>query len=315
LAIHFFPDRRMKGCRSGHEEIHTMLNAVLQSLRPLQWVKNGFILAPMLFSHNMLNRAMFFPTLSVLVLFSLLCSAVYLFNDLIDIEHDRAHPVKRNRPIAAGRLSVRAAWVVCLALAGIVFLLTQSFFPIVMGYFLSYGALNIFYSLFLKRLVIIDVMVIALGFVLRVLMGGAVNRLEVTPWILLMTFTLAVLLGLAKRRSELVRMALGQGGHPSRKTLESYSIELLNTLITIATTATLLGYMIFITLPQTQVKFARADALFWTVPFVCFGLFRYLYLTFERQMGENPAQVLFSDAPFLANAMLWLGLFGYIIYL
>lgn len=292
-----------------------MVSAVLQSFRPLQWVKNGFILAPLLFSHNMLNRTMFLPTLSVVVLFSLLCSSVYLFNDLIDVEHDRAHPVKRNRPIAAGRLSVGTAWLICLALAGSVLLITWRFFPAVWGYFLTYAALNLFYSLFLKKMVIIDVMVIALGFDIRVLIGGAVNRLEVTPWILLMTFTLAVLLGLAKRRSELIRMGHGKGVHASRKALEAYSLELLNTLITIATTATLLGYMIFITLPQTQAKFHRADALFWTVPFVCFGLFRYLYLTFERQMGENPAQVLFSDAPFLANALLWVGLFGYIIYL
>lgn len=292
-----------------------MIFSILQSFRPLQWVKNGFILAPLLFSHNMLNRSMILPTLFVVILFSFLCSSVYMFNDLLDVENDRTHPIKRNRPIAAGRLSVRSAWLVSLSLAALVLFLTWRYFPAVWGYFLTYAALNVFYSLFLKKMVIIDVMVIALGFDIRVLIGGAVNRLEVTPWILLMTFTLAVLLGLVKRRSELVSIGGSARIQTSRKALEAYSLELLNPLITIATTATLLGYMIFITLPQTQVKFNQADALFWTVPFVCFGLFRYLYLTFERQMGENPAQVLFSDAPFLANALLWLGLFAYIIYL
>lgn len=291
-----------------------MLLAVIRSLRPLQWVKNGFILAPLLFSHNLQNPPMLMRTLWVVVLFSLLCSAVYIFNDLVDLKRDRVHPVKRFRPIASGLLSRRAAALISLILAAFVLFVIWRFFAAVWGYFLAYAALNLFYSLFLKRVVIVDVMVIALGFVLRVLMGGAVNQIEVTPWILLMTFTLAVLLGLAKRRSELVSMNPLSGNTSSRKTLEEYSLDLLNPLITIATTATLLGYMIFITLPQTQAKFIRADALFWTVPFVCFGLFRYLFLTIEKQMGENPAQVLFSDPPFLVNALLWLGLFAYIIY-
>ncbi len=291
-----------------------VISVVIRSLRPLQWVKNGFIFAPLLFSHNFLHWRMLMETLWVAVLFSLLCSAVYLFNDLVDCRRDQAHPVKRNRPIASGRLSKKTAFIISLSLLVFVLLTTWRFFPAVWIYFLIYLALNISYTLMLKRVVIVDVMIIAFGFVIRVLMGGAVNQLEVTPWILLMTFTLAVLLGLAKRRSELVRIGVGKETGKSRKTLEEYSLELLNQLMTIAATATMLSYMIFITLPQTQAKFARADALFWTVPFVCFGIFRYIFLTIERQMGENPAQVLFSDLPFLANAVLWLGLFAYIIY-
>jgi len=288
--------------------------AVIRSLRPLQWVKNGFILAPLLFSHNLLDAQMLLRTLWVLGLFSLLCSAVYLFNDLIDFKQDKIHPVKRARPIASGRLPKALAGLISLLLAVTVLFVCWRFFPSVMGYFLAYAVLNLLYTLLLKRVVIVDVMIIAMGFVIRVLMGGEVNQLEVTPWILLMTFNLAVLLGLAKRRSELVRFDKGAEKSLSRKTLEEYSLELLTPLITIATTATFLGYMIYITLPQTLIKFARADALFWTVPFVCFGLFRYLFLTIERQMGENPTQLLFSDAPFLVNALLWLGLFIYIIY-
>lgn len=286
----------------------------MESLRPLQWIKNGFILAPLLFSHNFLHWPMLVRTLGVAGLFSLLCSAVYLFNDLVDIRRDQAHPVKRNRPVPSGRLPVKTAAAVSLFLVVFVLLATWRFFPAVWFYFLVYLAMNVFYSLILKRVVIVDVMIIAFGFILRVLMGGAVNQLEVTPWILLMTFTLAVLLGLAKRRSELVKVSARREAGESRKTLEEYSLELLNQLMTIAATATMLSYMIFITLPQTQAKFIRADALFWTVPFVCFGLFRYIFLTIERQMGENPAQVLFTDLPFLANALLWLGLFAYIIY-
>ncbi len=291
------------------------MKSLILSLRPLQWVKNGFILAPLLFSHNLANMSLLLRTLGVIGLFSLLCSAVYLFNDLVDFRQDQAHPVKRFRPIADGRFPRKLAGLISLLLATVVMFVCWRFFPSVWGYFLAYMALNLFYSLLLKRVVIVDVMVISFGFVLRVLMGGAVNQIEVTPWILLMTFTLAVLLGLAKRRSELVRMGHCETLQPSRRTLEEYSLELLNPLITIATTATLLGYMMFITLPQTQAKFEHADALFWTVPFVCFGLFRYLFLTIERQMGENPAQLLFADAPFLINAFLWLGLFTYIIYL
>lgn len=291
-----------------------MILAVMESLRPLQWIKNGFILAPLLFSHNFLHWPMLVRTLGVAGLFSLLCSAVYLFNDLVDIRRDQAHPVKRNRPVPSGRLPVKTAAAVSLFLVVFVLLATWRFFPAVWFYFLVYLAMNVFYSLILKRVVIVDVMIIAFGFILRVLMGGVVNQLEVTPWILLMTFTLAVLLGLAKRRSELVKVSARREAGESRKTLEEYSLELLNQLMTIAATATMLSYMIFITLPQTQAKFIRADALFWTVPFVCFGLFRYIFLTIERQMGENPAQVLFTDLPFLANALLWLGLFAYIIY-
>jgi len=294
------------------------LKYFLISLRPKQWVKNVFIFAPMIFSlaeksAGMFSLRIFQPdavgrSLLAFILFSLVTGAMYVFNDILDREKDMLHPVKKERPIASGRLPVRAALPAAVALlAGVmllVYLFSREFFLISSFYI----ALNALYSLFLKSVVIIDIMVIALGFVLRVMIGGAVNHVVLYPWILIATFILAVFLALIKRRQELLKV---QGLHPelvTRKTLQSYTVGLLDQMISIATATTLISYIMYVLSADTQQKFHTAK-LFYTVPFVIFGIFRYLFLAYSKGEGESPSDIIYTDLPFTLNIILWVTVF------
>jgi len=278
------------------------------SLRPKQWVKNVFIFAPMIFSLHMFQPDYIRRSLLAFVLFSLVTGAMYIFNDALDRGKDKLHPVKKERPIASGRLAVRVALPADAALlAGVMLLIyffNREFFLIAAFYI----ALNAFYSLFLKSVVIIDIMVIALGFVLRVMIGGAVNRVVLYPWILIATFILAIFLALIKRRQELLKI---QGLHPelvTRTTLQSYTVGLLDQMISIATATTLISYIMYVLSPDTQQKF-HTTRLFYTVPFVIFGIFRYLFLAYSKGEGESPSDIIYTDLPFTLNLVLWVIVF------
>ena len=171
-----------------------------------------------------------------------------------------------------------------------------------------YVGLNVLYSLFLKSVVIIDIMVIALGFVLRVMIGGAVNAIVLFPWILISTFLLAIFLALIKRRQELLKLQGRQGETLTRKTLQSYTLGLLDQMISIATATTLISYIMYVLSPDVQQKF-HTGRLFYTVPFVIFGIFRYLFLAYSRGEGESPSDIIYSDLPFTLNLILWVSVF------
>ena len=283
------------------------LTYFLISLRPKQWVKNVFIFAPMIFSLHMFQAAYIWRSLLAFFLFSLVTGAVYVGNDILDRGKDQLHPVKKNRPIAAGRLSVRAALPAAAVLLAAVLLLIARFdreFFLIAAFYIG---LNMFYSLFLKSVVIIDIMVIALGFVLRVMIGGAVNDILLYPWILISTFLLAVFLALIKRRQELLKTQEQPGG-PARKTLQSYTLSLLDQMISIATATTLISYIMYVLSPDVQQKF-HTDKLFYTVPFVIFGIFRYLFLAYSKGEGESPSDIIYSDVPFTLNLLLWVAAF------
>jgi 4-hydroxybenzoate polyprenyltransferase len=251
----------------------------------------------------------------VALLFAAFClasSSVYLVNDVFDREEDARHPVKRRRPIASGRLPIPAAWAAAAALAAAALLLAWFLptdvrvtplelrpGPIVLS---AYLALNLAYTSLLKRVVIADVTCVALGFLLRVASGPKVAGLEVSSWLVLCTFFGALFLALAKRRGELL-VTGGNGG--GRSVLDHYSPQALDLLVAMAGTATLLCYSIYTVAPETVAKF-HTDHLLYTVPFVFFGLGRYLLLLFRRHRGEDPAAVLFSDPGMLVAIAGWL---------
>lgn len=287
----------------------------VKSMRVNQWVKNTFIFAPMIFSLRFLQVDYIKKSLLAFFLFSLVTGAIYIFNDCFDKKKDRLHPDKRNRPIASGALKIPTALVgACFILAAAltaIFKFNLDFFIIAVVYIL----MNILYSYFLKNIVILDVMVIAVGFVLRVKIGGDIDNIELSVWILIITFLLAIFLGLIKRRQELLKMNNTEGNMESetRKTLKKYNLSLLDQLISITTATTLISYIIYVANPNVLEKFNTKD-LYLTVPFVVFGVFRYLYLTYSEGKGENPAEILFSDLPFTINIILWLVVFLAVIF-
>jgi 4-hydroxybenzoate polyprenyltransferase len=294
------------------------VNAFLEELRPRQWVKNGLVFAGVIFAGtlsdpNALGRA----ALGFLA-FSLLSGAVYLFNDLRDAEADRLHPKKRLRPIASGRLSTGAAWaglVVVLLIAGALSWLLGPWFAATAA---AYLGLNLAYSLGLKHVVLVDVMAIASGFVLRAIAGVELLRplrpdVELSPWLLVCTFFLALFMACGKRRQELLHQdEQGTGGR--RRVLLAYNASFLDTLVTVCAATTLVSYAIYTIWPGTVEKF-HTTGLLWTVPFVTYGVFRYLWLTRVTDEGEDPSATLMTDRPLLVDVLLWLGAVAAVLYL
>jgi 4-hydroxybenzoate polyprenyltransferase len=285
-----------------------LLKNFLISMRPKQWVKNVFIFAPMIFSLHMFQAAYIWRSILAFMLFSLVTGTIYVFNDILDREKDKLHPVKKERPIASGALGVRVALpVAAILLAGVLLGIARfnrEFFLIAA----FYVGLNVLYSLFLKSLVIIDIMVVALGFVLRVMIGAAVNQIAIYPWILITTFLLAIFLALIKRRQELLKIQSLQGEPVTRKTLQSYTTSLLDQMISIATATTLISYIMYVLSPDVQQKFHTAK-LYYTIPFVIFGIFRYLFLSYSKGEGESPSEIIYTDLPFTLNIILWVSIF------
>jgi len=273
-------------------------------LRPRQWVKNVFVLAPLVFAQELANAAAVEAALLAFFLFCVLSSSVYVLNDLVDAESDRQHPDKRHRPIASGELDPRAAGVLAalLALAGLagaVFLGTP--FATVAA---AYLALNLAYSFALKRVVIVDVMAVAAGFILRAWAGALVLHVALSRWLVLCTGLLALFLGFVKRRQELIARDLDGG--EGRAILREYSADFLDQMISVVTASTVVAYSLYAFDPEVARKLGT-EHLGLTVPFVLFGIFRYLYLVHRRGQGENPTLLLLGDRPLLINLALWAG--------
>ena len=281
----------------------------IKSLRfKQQWVKNIFIFAPMVFALHFTQLRYVKNGLIAFILFGVVTGCVYIINDCIDKNSDRFHPIKRKRPIASGQLNISTA------LSGVVILLSLDLFLIYRfntDFFLIaviYIIINILYSVYLKRVVILDVLIIALGFVLRVLIGGVIDQIILSPWILIMTFLLSIFLGLVKRRQEIVRLNLPTDQVNTRHTLKLYNISLLDQLISLTTATTLISYIMYVLNPGIQMKF-NTENLYFTIPFVVFGIFRYLYLIYTEEKGESPEEIIFSDLPFTLNIILWVIVF------
>jgi 4-hydroxybenzoate polyprenyltransferase len=287
------------------------LRQLLISLRPYQWTKNLVVLAPLAFAQRLYEPGAVVVASSGFVVFCLVSGSVYLINDLLDVEGDRKHPVKSQRPLASGALSSSlaiAATVVCL-LAGVgwAFVLSTGFGLVVSVYFLIMAG----YSVFLKNVVILDVLIVAFGFVLRAIAGAVVIVEPFSNWLLICTLLLALFLALAKRRQELTLLAGQASEH--RRILGEYSPYLLDQMIAVVTASTLVSYALYTLAPET-VERLGTDRLVWTFPFVLYGIFRYLYLVHQREEGGNPTRVLLNDRPILVTVALWAATMVALIY-
>lgn len=291
--------------------------AFLRSLRPPQWVKNALLFAGVLFAGRAADPAAVLRALEGFVAFSLLSGAVYVFNDLRDVAADRLHPRKRLRPLAAGTLSPGAAWaglvVVLVAAAGLALALGPRFAAVAAGYL----ALNLAYSLGLKHVVLVDVMAIAAGFVLRAIAGVELlvplaPDVELSPWLLVCTFFLALFLACGKRRQELLHQDGAHAGE-RRRVLLAYNEPFLDTLVTVSAATTLVAYAIYTIWPTTVEKFHTTNLL-WTIPFVTYGVFRYLWLTRVGDEGEDPSHALVADRPLLLAVLLWAATVVVVLY-
>ncbi|MEO8275545.1 MAG: decaprenyl-phosphate phosphoribosyltransferase [Thermoanaerobaculia bacterium] len=279
-----------------------MILALLRSLRPAQWVKNLFVLVPLVFSHRLDRLDLALSSAKAFVAFCAAASAIYLLNDIRDREADRLHPSKRLRPIAAGLLATGPALAVALTLAAAALMLGLSLgvgFTICLSIYLS---LNVLYSLGLKHLVILDVMTIALGFVLRVEAGALAISVEVSSWLLLCTTFVALFLGFAKRRHELALVP--EKGSSTRAVLEQYNITFLDQMINVVTASTIVSYALYTVDAATATRLGT-KYLIATVPLALFGIFRFLFLLYQRPGAASPTDAILHDPPFLVNLGLW----------
>jgi 4-hydroxybenzoate polyprenyltransferase len=272
----------------------------IRALRPLQWTKNGLVLAALVFDRQIFEPDKLVRSIAAVLIFCAISSAIYVINDLRDVAQDRLHPVKRRRPIASGELPVLHAWVLAglllvVGLLGAV-IVRPAFALVIAGYI----ALMVAYSHGLKRLVIVDVFAIAAGFVLRAAGGAVAISVPISPWLYVCTMLLALFLGFGKRRHELAVLQEHASAH--RANLDSYSLPLLDQIIAVVASATVMSYSLY-TFDAPNVPDNRAMML--TIPFVVYAIFRYLYLIYRKQQGGSPEVLLVTDRPLLLSIVGW----------
>ena len=284
---------------------------ILITMRPKQWIKNLFLFAPLVFSKSLLTFSLSMKTSIAFVAFCILSGCVYMINDVADREKDKKHPTKCLRPIASGMLSPTVALgmitiFLSLSLVG-GYLVDIELFAILVIYFL----INLAYSTLLKHVVLLDVFVIAVGFVLRVIGGGAAIHVELSSWLLLCTLLIALFLALCKRRHELVLLEDDASSH--REILGQYTPYFLDQLIAVVTASTVVSYALYTMSDNVYKNFGNND-LKYTIPFVIYGIFRYLYLVHRKDEGGNPTEMMMSDVPMLVNIGLWAFVVGIVLY-
>jgi 4-hydroxybenzoate polyprenyltransferase len=289
-----------------------MVPAAVALLRPKHWIKNVVVFAPLIFAKGLFDTSQVLISLRAFVAFCLTASAVYILNDIADAESDRAHPEKKNRPIASGAIShATALTLFVLLLGGTAFLcaaMQTKFVAVIIAYFL----LNVAYSFRLKEVLLLDVFVIAAGFMLRVLGGAYAISVQVSSWIVLCSMFISLFLGFAKRRGELVNVEGAESGAP-RRVLMLYRVEFLDQMLTISAAGAVIAYALYTVAPRTLATFGTEN-LIYTTMFVIYGVFRYLYLIHSGARGENPTNALTSDLPIIISGVLWVLTCVYLIY-
>ena len=295
-----------------------MIAPVFTTLRPKQWVKNLILFAGLVFSEQglLLSRSGWLHALSGFFLFCGLAGCVYILNDIVDVEKDRIHPTKRNRPIASGQLSISEAKATLIILLIMCLVGSWQLSGLFFSSALIYFMINIAYSFKLKNVVILDVMTISFGFVLRAVAGVASLK-EIEPniyishWLLLATFMLSMFLGLVKRRQELAKLEENATNH--RKILSQYSLEYIDQMTSILAAITIVVYAFYCVSPETVHKF-HTDKLIYTLPMVIYGIMRYLYIIHIKEQGDNPTEVVLSDIPLQVNLFIWSVLIIFIVH-
>ena len=288
------------------------MSPVVRLLRPEQWLKNFFIFAPLIFSKHLFNESYVWTSLVSFVVFCLLSSTVYIFNDIADREADRLHPSKRNRPIAAGTISIPQAVGMAIGLLLVIGLLMMFLTAKFLLIAAVYVVLNLGYSFFLKRVILVDVFIVAAGFMLRVLAGAFAISVEVSEWLVLCTLFVSLFLAISKRRGELLLVSNSES-YKVRAVLREYDIEFLDQIMTIAASGMAISYALYTVAERTIIVFGTSSLIFTTV-FVLFGIFRYLYLVRTRKTEDNPTHMLTTDTVTLLNVAAWFTACVIIIY-
>ncbi len=290
----------------------SVLVNIIKSLRPKQWIKNLLVFAGLVFSQNLFNLEAFLVTIYAFFIFCFVSGSIYILNDIIDLPFDRFNPLKVKRPIASGKLKVPYAKLSIYILIPLsllfAYLLKYQFFLVV----LSYVVLQIFYSFYLKNVPILDIFAIAFGSVLRVVGGAIVINVTISSWLLVCTILLALLLALSKRRYELI--AFEEEAKSKRKVLGEYNTYLLDQMISVVTSSVLITYSLYTMSEETVTRFGTRDLIF-TIPFVLYGIFRFLYLIYRKDLGDSPEGLLLLDRPLLINVSLWIITVLIVIYL
>lgn len=287
------------------------LKNILITIRPKQWIKNTVVFAALIFSQNLFKLEYLKKSLWAFFIFCGISSSIYILNDIIDIKEDQKHPLKSKRPIASGQLKINFAILVSLILA-LLSLILAFYLNYYLGLIIfAYFILQVTYSRYLKHIVIIEALVIALGFVLRALAGAVVIKVVFSYWLLICTLLLALFLGFGKRRHELVLLNNTAGEH--RQILREYSPYLLDQMIGVVTASTLIIYILYTTSSDVIERFGTTN-LVYTSPFVLYGIFRYLYLIHKKEKGGSPTQTLLTDKPLLLDIFLWIISIIIIIY-
>lgn len=268
-----------------------MIVAAIQAIRPKQWLKNGFVFAPLLFGKAFLDPAKLTLALIAFALFSAAASAVYILNDILDVERDRAHPTKKDRPIASGRLPVPLAWALAALLGGAALAVAFWRMPDFGTILAIYIAINVGYSLGLKHVVIIDIFAIAIGFVLRVAGGAVAIEVEASRWLLTCTIFISLFLAACKRRGEITLVG---DSAATRAVLRSYSIAYVDQIINLAAAGTVMTYALYTLDPVTIAKLHTHD-LIYTLPFVLYGILRYMHIVQHKGVGGSPTEALLRD--------------------
>src|SRR5579875_1526502 len=287
------------------------LPAILEALRPSQWVKNGFVLAALIFAERLTNQHDVLDACLAALIFCGASSAVYLLNDVLDAEQDRLHPVKKARPVASGRVHPSTALFVAVLLATCALSASWALSHALFGVVILYAAMNVAYSAWLKHVLLLDVFVIAAGFVLRVMAGGIAINVPISSWLIICTTLLALFMALSKRRHELI--LLGEQCAQHRSSLGQYSRYFLDQLIAIVTASTVMSYALYTMSADVRSRFPGKH-LALTIPFVIFGIFRYLFLVHQREEGGNPTRMLLTDSVLLSVVLMWAASVVLIIY-
>jgi 4-hydroxybenzoate polyprenyltransferase len=300
----------MKESKTGESRI-CILYLILLSMRPRQWIKNFFLFPALVFSHQLFDQHTILVALNAFVVFCLLSGAVYLLNDLVDAKNDRNHPGKSARPIASGRLrpsGALTAWALLFAISVCgAFMINLAFGLLAC----TYAVIQILYSVYLKRIVILDVFSVASGFFLRVVAGAEAIAVPISSWLLICTIFLSLFIAVGKRRHEMV--VLGAEASQHRPVLDDYNLKLIDQMIPIVTTGTVLTYSLYTLSSETIDKFGT-NKLWLTIPFVLFAVFRYLYCMYLREEGGQPEAIIYKDRPFLVSTLLYVIAVVYIIY-
>ena len=281
-----------------------MIGNIVKLSRPKQWVKNFFVFAPLVFSKHIFDLTFLLTSLTAFAVFCLSSSAVYVLNDIMDAESDRAHPKKKFRPIASGELSPKTAGIYLVILLIVIAFVCTFMKPVFIFVIILYIVSNFLYSWKLKNVVLLDVFFISFGFMLRVLGGAAAISVFISSWMILTTIFISLFLAISKRRAELSQVINQENIEKQRKVLREYTVEFADQLNTIAAAGTIISYALYTVSERTVLTFGT-EKLIYTTPFVIYGIFRYMYLMHRKNLGESPTSIVTKDIPIMLTVFFW----------